>query len=71
VQKIIWFIIAGSISFSGLQASASIFNDCKNVALTEYLAAARSASKIGMRAAADQSLACNRFWIGTPTNGRP
>jgi|HubBroStandDraft_5_1064220.scaffolds.fasta_scaffold751888_2 hypothetical protein len=70
MQKIMWLILAGGISFYGSQASASTFNDCKNVALADYLAATKSASKIGMRSAANESMACNRFWVG-PASGRP
>lgn len=61
MQKIIWLILAGCITFYGSQVSASTFNDCKNVALADYLAAAKDASKIDMRSAANESMACNRF----------
>lgn len=70
MQKIMWMILAGCISLYVSQASAGIFNDCKNVALAHYLAAAKSASKIDMRSAANESMACNRFWVGS-TEGRP
>lgn len=70
MQKIMWLILAGCISFYGSQASASVFNDCKNVALSDYLAAAKSASKIDMRSAANESMACSRFSAGS-ANGRP
>lgn len=65
MQKIMWLVLAGYIGLYGSQASASAFNDCKNVALADYLTAAKSASKISMRDAANESLACNRFWVGS------
>jgi hypothetical protein len=70
MQKIMWLILAGCISFYGSPASAGVFNDCKNVALADYLAAAKSASKIDMKSAANESMACNRFWVGS-TKERP
>ena len=70
MQKIMWLLLAGGISFYGSQASAGVFNDCKNVALDHYLAAAKTVSKIDMRNAANDSLACNRYWVG-PISRRP
>ena len=70
MQKIMWFILVACIIFYGSQASAGVFNDCKNVALAHYIVAAKAASKIDMRNAANESLACNRFWVG-PISGRP
>jgi hypothetical protein len=65
MQKIVWLVLAGCISFYGSQASASMFNDCKNVAVAHYLDAAKSASQIDMRNAVDESTACNRLWVGS------
>jgi hypothetical protein len=67
MQKIVWLVLAGCIGFYGSPASASPFNDCKNVALAHYLLAAKSVSQIDMRNAVDESTACNRFWM-SPAN---
>jgi hypothetical protein len=66
--KIAGLIIAGCIGFYGSPASASMFGDCKDVALAHYVAAATSVSQIGMKNAADESAACTRFLSeSTPT----
>ena len=75
MQKIVWLVLAGCISFYGSQASASMFGDCKDVALAHYVAAATSVSQVGMRNAVDESTACSRFiWespqIGTKQSNR-
>ena len=66
MQKIGWLVIAGCIGFYGSQASASVFGDCKDVALAHYVAAAASISQIGMRSAVDESTACKRFLSELP-----
>jgi hypothetical protein len=66
MQKIAWLVIAGCIGFHGLPASASMFGDCKDVALAHYVAAWRSVSQTGMRNAVDESTACDRFLLERP-----
>jgi hypothetical protein len=63
MQKIAWLVIAGCIGFYGLPASASMFGDCKDVALAHYVAAWKSVSPTGMRNAVDESTACDRFLV--------
>jgi hypothetical protein len=70
MPKIAWLVLACCIGFYGSPAPASTFNDCKNVALAHYLAAAKLLSQFNMGNAVGESTACNRFWGGAPPAGR-
>jgi hypothetical protein len=70
MQKIAWLVITGCISFCGLPASASMFGDCKDVALAHYVAAWTSVSPTSMRNAVDESTACDRFLLELPQQTR-
>jgi hypothetical protein len=70
MQKIVWLVIAGCIGFYGLPASASVFGDCKDVALANYVAAWASVSPTGIRNAVDESTACDRFLWELPQQMR-
>jgi hypothetical protein len=66
MQKTAFLVIAACIGLGGSPASASRFGDCKDAALTHYVAAAASESRTGMQNAADESTACDRFLSGLP-----